>query len=208
MRINKYHFVIGIAALCSIIGLWYISLIFDDRKAVETLSYETESSTENFIYSEESTEEEIHEIKVYITGEVKKPGVYLAEEDDRICDIVDKAGGFTDKADIESVNMAVHVKDEMHIIIGNIDENIDKPENSMQNDEKYDLKDESDGLIDINTADAEELKTLNGIGDVLANNIIEYRENNGPFKKIEDIENVPRIGDKLFEKIKKYIKVS
>ncbi len=205
MRINKYHFAIGIAALCSIIGLWYISSVLDERKAVEVISYETEWSTESFICDEESTEEEPREIKVYITGEVKNPGVYSAEEDDRICDIVDKAGGFTDKADIESVNMAAHIKDEMHVIIENIDERIDKSENTIQNNKKDYLE---DGLIDINTANAEELKTLNGIGDVLADNIIEYRENNGPFKTIDDIKNVSRIGDKLFEKIKKYIKVS
>ena len=65
----------------------------------------------------------------------------------------------------------------------------------------------SESLVDINTAEAERLKTLNGIGDSKAKSIIEYREQNGGFKSIEEIKNVTGIGDKMFEKIKDNITV-
>ncbi len=202
MNVNKYHFIIVAVALFSISGLWYVSTIIDGGKEIETVFSESETAYSYDIETEVETDtEEVKEIKVYITGEVKKQGVYSANENNRICDIVDMAGGFTDKADIESVNMAEYIKDEQHIIIGNVDEHIDKSENSIQNSKK-------DNLIDINTADKDELKKLSGIGDVLAQNIIDYRENNGPFETIDEIKNVSRIGSKLFERLKNHIKVS
>lgn len=60
----------------------------------------------------------------------------------------------------------------------------------------------SNNMVNINSATLEQLKTLNGIGDSKAKNIIEYREKNGGFKSIEDIKNVTGIGEKMFEKIK------
>ena len=60
-------------------------------------------------------------------------------------------------------------------------------------------------LININTASLEQLKTLSGIGDVIAGNIIEYRESNGGFKSLEEIKEVNRIGDKVYNDIKEKI---
>lgn len=65
----------------------------------------------------------------------------------------------------------------------------------------------TESLININTADKEQLKTLPNIGDVIAQNIIEYRNSNGLFKNIEEIKNVARIGDKIFEQIKDLITI-
>ncbi len=192
MNINKNQVVIAVSAFLLIAGLCYISTFFNIREEVpERSSSKIETVSES---------EEPKEIKVYITGEIHNPGVYSATTNERICDIVEKAGGFTEKADISSVNMAAYVKDEQHIIIRNVDEHIDKTENLSQNNGNT-------GLININTANVEELKTINGIGDVTAKNIIEYRETNGTFKTIDDIKNVSRIGDKLFEKIKPFITV-
>lgn len=227
MNINKHHFIIIIAALLFLIGIWYVSVIFDGKKALEDVFYETETTT--LVTTETSTETETEtekqEIKVYITGEIKKPGVYSANDRDRICDIVEKAGGFTEKADSESINMAAYINDEEHIVVANIDDKNNDYENQDNNEDKVTkIKIESSiqgsikssiqknnnklNKIDINKASAEELKTIKGIGDVLSQNIIEYREKNGPFKSIEEIKNVSRIGNKLFEKIKDFIKVS
>lgn len=70
-----------------------------------------------------------------------------------------------------------------------------------------DVDDNNNILININTADAEALQYIDGIGPTLSENIIKYREENGPFKSIEDIKNVPKIGDKTFEQIKNSITV-
>ena len=72
---------------------------------------------------------------------------------------------------------------------------------------KHSGSDNNSFLININTASKEELKTLNGIGDVLADSIIEYREENGVFESIDDIKNVSRIGSKTFEKFRDKITV-
>jgi len=206
MNVNKNHFIIVIVAILAIAGLWYISVIFDNRKVSEAFSYETTEETS--VIETETISEEKEEIKVYITGEVNKPGVYSAYEDDRICDIVEKAGGFTKKADSESANLAAYVTDEEHIIIKNIDDNANEDNNLTTSNKSKKLSKNNNNIIDINKASAEELKTLDGIGDALSEKIIEYRENNGPFKSIDELKNVSHIGDKLFSKIKDYVKVS
>lgn len=139
------------------------------------------------------------EIQVYICGEVKKPGVYKINDDKRIIDLVYLAGGFTDNANLEAVNLATKLKDEDYIKIP------PKRENEVDKG-IVDSKDSKD-KININTASMEELKKLPRIGDALAKRIIEYRNKNGPFKRIEDLKNVSGIGDKMFENIKDLISV-
>lgn len=139
------------------------------------------------------------EIQVYICGEVKKPGVYKINDDKRIIDLVYLAGGFTDNANLEAVNLATKLKDEDYIKIP------PKRENEVDKG-IIDSKDSKD-KININTASMEELKKLPRIGDALAKRIIEYRNKNGPFKRIEDLKNVSGIGDKMFDNIKDLISI-
>ncbi|SHE44724.1 helix-hairpin-helix domain-containing protein [Caloramator proteoclasticus] len=139
------------------------------------------------------------EIQVYICGEVKKPGVYKINDDKRIIDLVYLAGGFTDNANLEAVNLATKLKDEDYIKI--------PTKNKNEKDKGIiDSRDDAD-KININTASIEELKKLPRIGDALAKRIIEYRNKNGPFKRIEDLKNVSGIGDKMFENIKDLISI-
>lgn len=139
------------------------------------------------------------EIQVYICGEVKKPGVYKINDDKRIIDLVYLAGGFTDNANLEAVNLATKLKDEDYIKI--------PTKNKNEKDKGIiDSRDDED-KININTASIEELKKLPRIGDALAKRIIEYRNKNGPFKRIEDLKNVSGIGDKMFENIKDLISI-
>ena len=198
MKFNKNYFIIVIVIFFILISLWYIQKImkFENNNSYEN-DYFIETTTE---YITETTTE-FFEMKVYITGEVINEGVYTVSKGDRICDVVQKAGGFTENADIESINMASYVKDEEHIVIRNIDEHIDKTENSIQNNN-------DDYKININKATVEELKSLDGIGDSIAKNIIEYRENNGNFKTVEQLKEVSRIGPKLFEKLKNNVTIS
>lgn len=126
-------------------------------------------------------------IIVHIDGEVQNPNIYEIEYGSRLLDVITFAGGFTDKADINSVNYALLLEDQMKITIPNIEEN------------KQSKK------ININTADVSMLKSLYGIGDAKANAIIDYRNNVGQFKRIEDIMNVSGIGERVFAQIKDII---
>lgn len=136
-------------------------------------------------------------IAVYITGEVKNPGVYYIDENWRLDDLIKECGGLTEDADLSEINLAEKLNDSDKIDIPKI-----VLEESVETDNETTSEDE--GLININKASKEELKTLNGIGDTLADNIIEYREKN-KFDKIEDILNVNGIGESKFENIKEYI---
>lgn len=149
-------------------------------------------------------------IAVHIKGEVHSPGIVEAEDGERLVDIIDKAGGLTPEADIDRINLAMKVEDEdfIHIpAVGEIDEdNIeDEPVGSLQVSSSSNNKRRSD-IININKADKEELKKLNGVGDSTAEKIIQYREEN-KFKAIEDIMQVSGIGEKKFEAIKDSIAV-
>lgn len=139
------------------------------------------------------------EIVVEIKGEVVKPDVYTLDDGSIIKDLIDKAGGLTNEADINNINRADKLKSHQLIYIPNKEEakNIINPIGKESNNKQVD-----NTLININTATVEELKNINGVGDSKAQNIIKYREENGGFKSIEDIKNVDGIGDKTFENIK------
>ena len=136
-------------------------------------------------------------IAVYITGEVKNPGVYYIDVNWRLDDLIKECGGLTEDADLSEINLAEKLNDSDKIDIPKI-----VLEESIETDNE--TTSENEGLININKASKEELKTLNGIGDTLADNIIEYREKN-KFDTIEDILNVNGIGESKFENIKEYI---
>ena len=141
-------------------------------------------------------------IYVEIKGEVKKPDVYEVEEGSIIKDLIDKAGGLTEKANIEKINRAKKLNDNELIIIPN-DSNV----NEVSGSDFLNTTEEEGGKININTADISKLKEIPGVGDVKAKSIIDYREKNGGFKSIEDIKNIDGIGEKTFEKIKDSITI-
>ena len=125
---------------------------------------------------------------------------------------MEAAGGFSDEADTEYVNLAARLQDGVKLQIPTVDETsgvVADKVNSFDpgTGETNNNSDNSGGLININTADKESLKTLPGIGDGIAGRIIEYREKNGSFRNIEDIMNVTGIKDKLFSKFKDRITV-
>jgi len=159
-----------------------------------------------FVYanSEVSKEENVvKEIKntfyVEIKGEVIYPDVYEMEDGSIIKDLIDKAGGLKETANINNINRAEKLQANKLIIIPNIN---DKEQNMI-----LESNTETDDLININTGGINELTKINGIGEAKAQNIIDYRENNGGFKTIEEIKNIDGIGDKTYEKIKNKIKV-
>ena len=141
-----------------------------------------------------------NKIAVYITGEVVNPGVYYIDENLRLDDLVKECGGLTSQADLSEINLAEKLNDSDKIDIPKIAIEEENEEDNIENNDDNDL-------ININKASKDELKTLNGIGDTLADNIIEYRKNN-KFNTIEDILEVNGIGESKFENIKEYICVN
>lgn len=147
-------------------------------------------------------------VYVYICGEVAAPGVYELSEDSRIYEAVDAAGGFTENAARESVNLASKVSDGMQITIYNKEEAASLPADSRaKNGSAGQNGTSGSGLVNLNTATKEELMTLKGIGEAKAEDIIRYREKSGGFKKIEDIMKISGIKEAGFQKIKDNITV-
>lgn len=168
---------------------------YEEAKVFESSSVETtEDNTEMNQTEEESFSE--NKLYVHICGEVKQPGVYLLGEGARIFDVVKAAGGFTEEACQEAVNLARIVADGEQIKIPNKEEGETFFEVSSQADS---------GKINLNTATKEQLMTLSGIGESRAEAILSYREEQGKFNQIEDIMNVPGIKEAAFKKIEKEI---
>ena len=134
-------------------------------------------------------------IVIDISGEIKNPGIYKMEGRVRLYEIIEKAGGLKEEANINSINQARYVKDGEKIIIpsSRISQSMDKGIISNENN-----------LVNINTASKEELLKLPGIGEVTAEKIISYRDNNN-FTKIEDLKNVNGIGMATYNKLKDLI---
>ena len=140
-------------------------------------------------------------IFVDIKGAVKNPGVYQMKVGDRVKDALDAAGGLTDEADSQKVNLAKRLEDQMVIVVSKVGE-----EGAAAIPAGATSKEAAkEGKVNINTATVEELKTLKGVGEKKAEAIIEYRKKNGSFKTKEDLMKVRGIGKKLFESFEERI---
>ena len=117
--------------------------------------------------------------KIYVGGAVNNPGFYPLYAGDDIKDVIRAAGGLTDGADLSEVKLSVSETD----------------------------KDETSQKVNINKAEAWLLEALPGIGEARAQAIIEYRQQNGPFRDINELAKVPGLGDDTFDKIKNLITV-
>lgn len=148
-------------------------------------------------------EKQSAKVYIHICGAVKNPGVYTFAAEPHVIDVVERAGGFTRRADATSVNLAESVPDGTQLVIARRDKK--KAANEEQSSH-HDASGASD-KVNINTASQEELMTLSGIGESKAAQIVSYREANGRFQKIEDIMNISGIKEGVFSKIKDYITV-
>ena len=157
----------------------------------------------------ESTYQEDKMITIYISGQVKNPGVVTLENNKRLIDAIEILGGTTEDADLNRINMALRIEDEGHYIIPKIGEEISDNMLNNQNNKLYNGKNEdTENKININSSSIKELEELPGIGEATANKIFKYREENGEFKSIEEIKNVNGIGDKKYEGIKDLISIN
>jgi competence protein ComEA helix-hairpin-helix repeat region len=164
------------------------------------------------------------EIKIYVTGCVKNPGIVTILKGQLIDDAIKLAGGVTKDADMSNINLVYKLEDNTMLYIKSAKETTQAVQGTSNeggagkgvklvidsggavvNEGQKSSK--SNGKIDINKASLDELDTLPGIGEATAQDIISYREDNGPFKTIQDIMKVPRIKESRFEKIKDFITV-
>ncbi len=144
-------------------------------------------------------------IRVYVTGAVQQRAVYVLPRGSIVEDALEAAGGALDDADLTRINLALELQDQQHVHVP-LEGEVSPPpaiSGGVSAGERV-----TGGVVNINTASAKELETLPGVGEVTARRIIDYREAHGPFETIEDIQNVPGIGEKTFEGIKEMITAS
>ena len=183
----------------------------------EILPYENitddDMSEEKNVQNEKIDEAKIDNIIIYITGGVKKEGVYELPGGSRISDAIEQAEGLKANADTSSINLAYKLEDGMKIKIPLQGEkmensiNINSTDSYMTKSSGLDTENSSVNVsadssnsvqkkqqkININKATQEELETLSGIGPSIANKIVQYRKENGSFKSVEDVKNVSGI---------------
>lgn len=190
-----------LAFVCSLVliigGLFY----FNQNKT-EDYSGVSFSNISNEINNKDEKAEDKHDEKIFVDvkGAVKHPGVFETTKDKRVKDLIEEAGGLLDDADTSTLNLSQKVKDQMVIYVlkhGEKPKQISDGGSSSSNTD----------VININTANKEQLMKISGVGKTKAEAIISYREKNGDFKKKEDITKVHGIGKATFEKIKDKIEV-
>ncbi|GAA0109996.1 helix-hairpin-helix domain-containing protein [Clostridium tertium] len=182
----------------------YMKNIFVEEEAPDDNSVEVNAEPIKEVKGENQLTKGTKMIVVEIKGEVANPDVYEISEGSIIRDLITKAGGLTNEANIDKINRADKLRDNQLIVIPNKNElsnantniNVSKEGNTAE-----------DGIININTASLEELQKINGVGEVKAKSIINYREKNGGFKSIDEMKNIEGIGDKTFEKMKDQITI-
>ena len=190
-----------LAFVCSLVliigGLFY----FNQNKT-EDYSGVSFSNISNETNNKDEKAENRHDEKIFVDvkGAVKHPGVFETTKDKRVKDLIEEAGGLLDDADTSTLNLSQKVKDQMIIYVlkhGEKPKQISDGGSSSSNTD----------VININTANKEQLMKISGVGKTKAEAIIAHREKNGDFKKKEDITKVHGIGKATFEKIKDKIEV-
>ena len=184
-------------------GIVIIILIMYVFNKENSTNYIEHDKIDNLQLSDEIKNETTN-IIVHIAGEVEKEGVIELRANARLYEAIDAAGGITNAADLSQINLANILKDGQKVYIPSIE---DIKQGYIQENIGQNIFKEV-GKIDINTATQTELETLSGIGASTALKIINYRNENGKFSDIEEIKNVPGIGDSKYESIKDSITVN
>lgn len=215
-RYKKQIIIISIILILLSISGYFIYINIPKKEEIKISKEEPIKNTKP-----EKVEEKKY--KVDIKGQINNPGIYEVVISSRVIDVINLAGGLTVNADTSVINLSKKVIDEMVIIVYSKDEVtnfkktkeieqqvqnqcVQKDENSLKNDACISSNNNiSTNKISINNASKEELMTLPGIGESKAKDIIDYRTKNGPFKKIEDLKNIPGIGENVYNNLKENI---
>ena len=190
-----------LAFVCSLV-LIIGALFYFNQNKTEDYSGVSFSNISNETNNKDERAENRHDEKIFVDvkGAVKYPGVFETTKDKRVKDLIEEAGGLLEDADTSTLNLSQKVKDQMVIYVlkhGEKPKQISDGSSSTSNGD----------VININTANKEQLMKISGVGKTKAEAIISFREKNGDFKKKEDITKVRGIGKATFEKIKDKIEV-
>lgn len=177
--------VVALIALSGAVGL---GLLRGQAAPVQSIPLSTEAATVDAS----------GELYVHVLGAVESPGLYVLTSDARLVDAVGAAGGTRDDADLAAVNLARILTDGEQVVVPVIGAAGSAPEGAATAD---------DGLVDLNTADQAALETLPRIGPALAQRILDWREENGRFRSVDDLLGVPGIGEKLLAGIRDAVRV-
>ena len=197
---KKWLLVAGIILFVVFVVITYY-LSANKKDEVKWTAATTNTSTvASFSQSQVADSEQ--KILVDIKGEVNKPGVYELTGDARMKELVMLAGGLTKNAEERQLNLAEKLTDQQMVYVPN-----KKGAKEMEVAETKQSGQAQNDLIDINTADSEQLQELSGIGPAKAQAIIEYRDENGPFKSVDELKEVSGFGEKTVEKLRESIKI-
>lgn len=208
------------ALLLILLGIGVGSLLFADRQTLpgnseDQFIFASETETQSTVAQETSVDSsEESAIFIDIKGAVNRPGVYQVAAGERVYELLQLAGGLTDEAAGEYLNQAQVLTDQQMIYVPT------KAEAQAQDFSPAELQGQLQGTpanspdvssqqekVNINTADTAQLTTLSGIGQKKAEAIIAYREENGPFKSVEELKEVSGIGEKTVEKLRPSITI-
>ncbi len=203
---RKQKIIIGIAALVVIAGIGIYLFVKNSQ-------YEEFDMNEVLVNAEEKEYKE-DTIIVHITGEVKEPGIIELPSEARIAEAIEAAGGVTEGADLDEVNLAFVLSDGQKVYIPNKNEKevsgekvyitVGSGNNIIVQDKVEEGKKQK---VNINEAKQEDFEQLPGIGPSIAQRIVEYRDQNGKFTSIDELQEVKGIGEAKFENIKEYVTI-
>lgn len=221
-KIKEYKLFLGLAAVGLMMGGVFLFWPKQPPQAPETVISQLEmvdqetspkedtslpSSSQQ--RSEEKTDSSQEKIMVDVKGAVRQAGVYELPVGSRVYDAVQKAGGMTDEANSQSVNLAQKLEDESIVYVAKNGEevapvaSVSASAGTTGDGEKQ----SKDGKVNLNTATEAELQTISGIGQKRAQDIIAYREEKGKFQSVDELKNVSGIGQKTLEKLKEHVTV-
>ncbi|OTN95107.1 competence protein ComEA [Enterococcus faecium] len=198
---------------CIASGFLLSNLLFhrepEEIAATEMLS-PFSSSEENQLPEGNTVEEDVRPKVMYtdIKGSVKEPGIYSFSSEERVYDVLKRAGGLLEEADSDRINFSAKIEDQQVLYIPAIGEELPEHLNQLVSPEgKQSTADSEPSKININTASPSELQQIPGIGSVKAQEIIRFREENGSFQKVEDLQEISGIGEKTVEKLKNFVTI-
>ena len=198
---------------CIVSGFLLSNLLFhrepEEIAAKEILS-PFSSSEENQLPEGNTVEEDARPKVMYtdIKGSVKEPCIYSFSSEERVYDVLKRAGGLLEEADSDRINFSAKIEDQQVLYIPAVGE--EPPEHLNQSaspEGKQSTADTEPSKININTASPSELQQIPGIGSVKAQEIIRFREENGSFQKVEDLQEISGIGEKTVEKLKNFVTI-